>query len=29
MTHEQIIEEFPELTREDIAACLAWRPTGR
>jgi uncharacterized protein (DUF433 family) len=28
MTHDQIIEEFPELTREYILACLAWQPTG-
>jgi len=24
MTHEQIVEEFPELTLEDIRACLSF-----
>lgn len=24
MTHEQILEEFPDLTEEDIRACLAF-----
>lgn len=24
MTHEQIIADFPELTEEDIRACLAF-----
>ena len=24
MTHEDILLEYPELTREDILACLAW-----
>ncbi len=25
MTHDQIIEDFPELTKEDIKACLSYR----
>jgi uncharacterized protein (DUF433 family) len=24
MTNEQILHDYPELTREDILACLAW-----
>lgn len=24
MTHEQILEDYPELTEEDIKACLAY-----
>ena len=24
MTYEEILDEFPDLTREDILACLAW-----
>ena len=24
MTHEEILEDFPDLTREDIRACLAF-----
>ncbi|MBN2893547.1 MAG: DUF433 domain-containing protein [Bacteroidales bacterium] len=24
MTHDEIIEDFPELTKEDILACLAY-----
>lgn len=24
MTHDEIIEDFPELTEEDIRACLAY-----
>jgi uncharacterized protein (DUF433 family) len=24
MTHDQIIEDFPELTKEDIQACLSY-----
>ena len=24
MTHEQILSDFPDLTEEDILACLAW-----
>jgi uncharacterized protein (DUF433 family) len=23
-THEQILNDFPELTEDDIRACLAW-----
>lgn len=25
MTPEEIVDEFPDLTLEDICACLAWR----
>lgn len=25
MTPEEIVEEFPDLTLEDIRACLGWR----
>ncbi len=35
MTHKEILEEFPYLTKEDILACLSyaadaglWKPTG-
>ncbi|MFL5330686.1 MAG: DUF433 domain-containing protein [Gemmataceae bacterium] len=24
MTHDQIVDDFPELTKEDIRACLAF-----
>ena len=25
MTQEEILDDFPEMTKEDILACLAWR----
>ena len=29
MTHEQILEDFPELTREDLQACLAFASVAK
>ena len=28
MTYEEVLEDFPELTREDILACLAFAADG-
>jgi len=28
MTHEQILSDFPDLTEEDIRACLAYAASG-
>jgi len=27
MTHEELLGEFPDLSQEDICACLAWPQT--
>jgi uncharacterized protein (DUF433 family) len=28
MTHQQILEDFPDLTEEDLRACLAFENVG-
>jgi len=28
MSHEQILADYPELTEEDIRACLAYAPAS-
>jgi uncharacterized protein (DUF433 family) len=29
MTVEELLADFPELTREDVQACLVWSPAAR